>query len=100
MKFQTTIGFGERLPTADCPEGLFLMMAQIVTGVIIEGSLIGIIYTKMSRPSKKAMELKFSRKAVICQRDSKLCLLFRICDPNQLRTIESKVRLYLLEKRV
>lgn len=98
--FQTTIGFGERLPAAECPEAVFLMMLQIVTGVIIEGSLIGIIYMKMTRPARKPMELKFSQKAVICQRDSKLCLMFRICDPNELHTIESKVRLYLLEKRV
>lgn len=76
------------------------MMLQICTGVIIEGSLIGIIYTKMTRPARKPMELKFSRKAVICQRDSKLCLLYRICDPNELHTVESKVRLYLLEQRV
>lgn len=76
------------------------MMAQIVTGVIIEGSLIGIIYMKMTRPAKKPLELKFSRKAVICQRDSKLCLLFRICDPTELHTIESKVRLYLLERKL
>lgn len=76
------------------------MMAQIIAGVLIEGSLIGIIYTKMTRPSRKPMELKFSRKAVICQRDSKLCLLFRICDPSELHTVESKVRLYLLDRKV
>lgn len=98
--FQTTIGFGERLPAAECPESMVLMMIQIITGVIIEGSLIGIIYMKMTRPARKPMELKFSRKAVIYQRDSNLCLLFRICDPNELHTVESKVRLYLLEKRV
>lgn len=90
--YKTTVGFGERYPNEECPEAVFLFVAQIVLGIAIDGTLIGIIYAKLTRPPRKPYDLKFSRKAVICQRDSKLCLIFRICDPNEIHIIDSMVQ--------
>ncbi|XP_031618737.1 ATP-sensitive inward rectifier potassium channel 11-like [Contarinia nasturtii] len=92
FEIQTTIGFGERFPNEECPEAVFLFVAQIVFGIAIDGTLIGIIYAKLTRPSRKPYDLKFSRKAVICQRDSKHCLMFRVCDPNEIHIIDSRVQ--------
>lgn len=69
-----------------------MFMAQIVMGVLIDSAMIGFIYAKLTRPPRKPYDLKFSRKAVICLRDSKLCFMFRICDPNEIHVIDSKVQ--------
>lgn len=76
------------------------MTMQIVVGIAIEGAMVGIVYAKMVRPPKHSSDLKFSKKAVICQRDSKLCLIFRICDSKQNHVIESKVQAYWFEERL
>ncbi|XP_055295130.1 ATP-sensitive inward rectifier potassium channel 8-like [Sitodiplosis mosellana] len=92
FEIQTTVGFGERYPNEECPEGVFLFAMQIVCGIAIDGVLIGIIYAKLSRPPSKPYHSKFSRKAVICQRDSQLCWMFRICDPNGSHIIGSTIQ--------
>lgn len=86
------MGFGERYPNEECPEAVFMMIAQIVVGIGIDGTMIAIIYAKLTRPPRKPSDLKFSRKAVICQRNSKLCLMFRICDPNEIHVVHSRVQ--------
>lgn len=76
------------------------MVAQIVIGVAIEGCLLACVYAKMVRPPRRPLEMKFSKKAVISMRDSKLCLQFRVCDPSDIHVIETKVRAYLIEERL
>lgn len=73
-------------------------MIQIVVGVLLDTSMVGIIYTKLTRSSRKPYIWKFSRKAVVCQRDSKLCLMFRICDPNEAHLVNSQVQACLIGK--
>lgn len=75
-----------------------MFMIQIVTGVMIDTAMVGIIYTKLTRPPRKPHIWKFSHKAVISLRDSKLCLMFRICDPNESHLINSQVHVYLIGK--
>lgn len=96
---KVSIGFGEKYPNEECPEAIFLMVIQIVIGIAIEGAMVGIVYAKMVRPPNKSSDMKFSRKAVVCQRDAKLCLQFRICDSNELHVVDSKVHAYWFEER-
>lgn len=98
--FQTTVGFGNRFPTEECPEGIFMFIVQIIVGVMIDGALIGIIYAKLTRPPRKHFDFKFSSRAVVYQRDSQLCLIFRICDPNEIHAVDSKIHACLLENRM
>ncbi|XP_075152863.1 inwardly rectifying potassium channel 3 [Haematobia irritans] len=99
METQTTIGFGEKYPSEECPETMFLFIMQIVCSIAIEGAMVSIIYAKTARPAKQLTKLKFSNKAVICYRDGKLCLLFRVCDPREQHSIESKIRVYVIIDR-
>ncbi|XP_013115436.1 inward rectifier potassium channel irk-1 [Stomoxys calcitrans] len=99
METQTTIGFGEKYPSDECPETMFLFIMQIVCSIAIEGAMVSIIYAKTARPAKQLTKLKFSNKAVICYRDGKLCLLFRVCDPREQHSIESKIRVYVIVDR-
>ena len=44
---------------------------------MIQACMVGIIFSKLARPKKRASTLMFSRNAVVCQRDGTNCLLFR-----------------------
>ncbi|XP_055918111.1 ATP-sensitive inward rectifier potassium channel 10-like [Eupeodes corollae] len=100
IETQTTVGFGERYPSEECPESLFLFILQIIVSVGIEGAMVSIIYAKTARPIKKLAKMRFSNKAVVCYRDEKLCLIFRICDPRKQQIIGTKIRAYVLKDRV
>ncbi|KAL7741609.1 hypothetical protein ACLKA6_019378 [Drosophila palustris] len=92
---QTTLGGGQ-YASEECPETIFLYFMQMMCGAAIEGSMVSIVYAKTMRPAKQWTKLKFSDKAVICYRDGKLCLLFRVCDPRERQSIDSKIRVYMI----
>lgn len=73
-----------------------MMVAQIILANALQGVLIGIIYVKLIRPPHNQCVRIFSRNAIICQRDTELCLLFRICDPNELHIADSMVQACLI----
>uniref|UniRef100_T1GM41 Inward rectifier potassium channel C-terminal domain-containing protein n=1 Tax=Megaselia scalaris TaxID=36166 RepID=T1GM41_MEGSC len=64
FELQTTIGTGEKYPTDECPEGVFIFILQV------------------------------------CYRNNKLCLMFRVSDPQEQHSIELKVRAYLLIDKI
>ncbi|BFF95349.1 inward rectifier potassium channel irk-1 [Drosophila madeirensis] len=96
VETQTTLGFGEKYASEECPETVFLFIMQMVCAALIEGSMVSLIYAKTARPARQMTKLKFSDKAVICYRDGTLCLLFRVCDPREQQSIESKIRVYMI----
>ncbi|XP_060666147.1 inward rectifier potassium channel irk-1-like [Drosophila nasuta] len=92
---QTTLGGGQ-FASEECPETIFLYIMQMMCGAAIEGSMVSIVYAKTMRPAKQCTKLKFSDKAVISYRDEKLCLLFRVSDPRERQSIDSKIRVYMI----
>ncbi|XP_026475088.1 inward rectifier potassium channel 2-like [Ctenocephalides felis] len=100
IETQVSIGYGLRYPNEECPEAIFLLVMQVVAGIGIQGAMVGIIYAKMIRPSKRLTEVIFSKIAVICQRDGHLCLMFRVCDPRYTHIICSDIKAYLLENKL
>lgn len=99
VESQVSTGYGEKYPTEECPESIFLLIVQLVIGVIIDATMVGIVYVKIIRPPKYA-SYKFGRNAVICQRDGKLCLIFRVADFKQSQSIDSKLRAYIFEEKI
>lgn len=99
VESQVSTGYGEKYPTEECSEAIFLLIVQLVFGVVVDATLIGIVYTKLTRPPKYA-DFKFGKKAVICQRDGILCLVFRVADFKQAHSIDSKIRAYLFEEKI
>ncbi|XP_017033891.1 inward rectifier potassium channel irk-1 [Drosophila kikkawai] len=96
VETQTTLGFGEKYASEECPETVFLFVMQMLSAALIEGIMVSVIYAKTARPARQMTKLKFSDKAVICYRDEQLCLLFRVCDPREQQSIESKIRVYMI----
>lgn len=98
--FKVSIGFGAKYPTDECPEAVFLMIVQVITGIGIQGAMIGVVYAKMTKPSRHISDMNFSKKAVICQRNSKLCLIFRTCDTKYSHVIDTKIVAFWFEERL
>ncbi|CAG9568453.1 unnamed protein product [Danaus chrysippus] len=83
VEAQTTIGFGDRAIDEECPESIFLFIMQLILGTGLSGVLTCVVYAKLTRPEKMTRDgVGFSKKAVICCRDGRLCLMFRVWDLN------------------
>ncbi|XP_021918292.1 ATP-sensitive inward rectifier potassium channel 8-like isoform X3 [Zootermopsis nevadensis] len=97
MENQHTTGFGARMPTEECPEAIFLMCMQGIVGVILQSIMVGLVFLKMVRPKQRTRTLEFSNNAVICRRNGKLCLMFRVGDLRRSHIIEAKMRVLLVQ---
>ncbi|XP_034463253.1 G protein-activated inward rectifier potassium channel 3-like [Hippoglossus hippoglossus] len=99
LESQRTIGYGSRMVTAHCSEGTVLLMVQSILGSIIDALMVGCMFMKISRPQQRAQTLIFSKHCVICERDEKLCMLFRIGDLRQSHMVDAKIRAKLIKSR-
>ncbi|CAG2063200.1 unnamed protein product [Timema podura] len=99
IETQHTIGYGSRSTTEECPEAIFVMCLQSITGVMIQAFMVGIVFAKMSRPKQRTQTLLFSRVAVVCQRDGQLCLMFRVGDMRKSHIIGTTVRAQMIRAR-
>ena len=100
VETQHTIGYGTRQTTERCPEAIFLQSLQSVVGVMIQACMVGTFFAKMSRPKKRAQTLLFTKNAVICKRDGKLCLIFRVGNMRYTSLVEAHIRAVYIGKRV
>ncbi|KAK2576338.1 hypothetical protein KPH14_005697 [Odynerus spinipes] len=100
VETQHTIGYGSKHTTDECPEAIFVMCIQSMTGVILQAFMVGIVFAKLSRPKKRTQTLLFSRNAVICQRDGQPCLMFRVGDMRKSHIIEAHVRAQMIKRKV
>ncbi|KAI2804154.1 Inward rectifier potassium channel [Blomia tropicalis] len=80
IETQHTIGYGSRFTNEECPEAMFVMCLQSIVGVMIQCFMVGFVFAKLSRPQKRSQTLMFSRHAVTCLRDGRLCIMFRVGD--------------------
>ena len=65
FEIQTTIGYGERYPTEECPEGVFLFVIQIIISIGFEGAMVSVVYAKLARPLTHISKLTFSKTACV-----------------------------------
>lgn len=99
IETQTTIGYGARCVTEECPAAVFMVVFQSIMGCIIDAFMIGAIMAKMARPKKRAETLLFSQNAVIAMRDGKMCLMFRVANLRKSHIVEAHVRAQLVKPR-
>ncbi|XP_005994321.1 ATP-sensitive inward rectifier potassium channel 12 [Latimeria chalumnae] len=100
VETQTTIGYGFRCVTEECPVAILTVVIQSIVGCIIDSFMIGTIMAKMARPKKRAQTLLFSHKAVIALRDGKLCLMWRVGNLRKSHIVEAHVRAQLIKPYV
>ncbi|KAL6476315.1 hypothetical protein MHYP_G00148140 [Metynnis hypsauchen] len=99
VETQTTIGYGYRYITEDCPIAVFMVVFQSIVGCIIDAFIIGAVMAKMAKPKKRNETLVFSHYATIAMRDSKLCLMWRVGNLRKSHLVEAHVRAQLLKSR-
>jgi len=80
LETQHTIGYGTRQTTTACPDAIIVMSMQSVLGCLIQAFMVGLVFSKLSRPSSRSKTVIFSQNAVVNVRNKKLCLIFRIGD--------------------
>merc|ERR1719308_638261 len=80
LETQHTIGYGSRQTTTECQDAMFVMSLQSVLGCIIQAFMVGLVFSKLSRPRNRSKTIIFSNQAVITMRNKKLCLIIRIGD--------------------
>lgn len=100
IETQTTIGYGYRCVTEECPLAVFMVVLQSIVGCIIDSFMIGAIMAKMARPKKRAETLLFSHHAVVAMRDGKLCLMWRVGNLRKSHIVEAHVRAQLIKSRI
>ncbi|XP_028678708.1 G protein-activated inward rectifier potassium channel 4 [Erpetoichthys calabaricus] len=99
IETETTIGYGYRVITDKCPEGIILLLVQAILGSIVNAFMVGCMFVKISQPKKRAETLMFSNKAVISLRDGKLCLMFRVGDLRNSHIVEASIRAKLIKSK-
>ncbi|XP_065262805.1 inward rectifier potassium channel 4 [Emys orbicularis] len=97
VETQTTIGYGFRCVTEECPLAIMAVVIQSIVGCVIDSFMIGTIMAKMARPKKRAQTLLFSHHAVISVRDGKLCLMWRVGNLRRSHIVEAHVRAQLIK---
>lgn len=90
-----TIGYGDKFITTKCPEAVIVLQLQSLVGLLIDAFMLGLIFTKLSRPRERSRTVLFSKYAVIAPRDGKLCLMFRVGDIRKSQIVDASVRLQL-----
>lgn len=99
VETQTTIGYGYRYVTEECPIAVFMVVFQSIVGCIIDAFIIGAVMAKMAKPKKRNETLVFSHYATVAMRDGKLCLMWRVGNLRKSHLVEAHVRAQLLKSR-
>ena len=99
VETQTTIGYGYRYVTDECPLAVFMVVFQSIMGCIIDAFVIGAVMAKMAKPKKRNETLVFSQHATVALRDGKLCLMWRVGNLRRSHLVEAHVRAQLLQSR-
>lgn len=98
VETQQTIGYGSRVISPKCFEGILVLQAQSIVGDLIDAFLLGLIFAKISRPRERARTVKFSKYATIALRDNKMCLMFRVGDIRKSQIVEAHIRAQMFRK--
>ncbi|XP_062870391.1 ATP-sensitive inward rectifier potassium channel 15 [Trichomycterus rosablanca] len=80
LESQTTIGYGLRHISEECPLAIFTLVAQLVLTGLAEIFITGAFLAKLARPKKRAETVKFSKLALVCRHKGQLCVMVRVAN--------------------
>lgn len=96
LETQVTIGYGYRFIDENCSLGVLILLLQCLIGLIIDSVMLGLVFTKLTRPRNRRKTIYFSKLAVIrTATDGKRYLEFRIVDVRRSQLVEAHVRAIL-----
>ncbi|KAH0624832.1 hypothetical protein JD844_032673 [Phrynosoma platyrhinos] len=97
LESQTTIGYGFRYITEECPHAIVLLVTQLVVTTLIEIFITGTFLAKIARPKKRAETIKFSHCAVVTKHNDNLCLVIRVANMRKSLLIQCQLTGKLLQ---
>ncbi|XP_038608703.1 ATP-sensitive inward rectifier potassium channel 14 [Tachyglossus aculeatus] len=100
LETQTSIGYGFRSVTEECPAAILAVVLQCIVGCVLDAFIVGAIMAKIAKPKKRNETLVFSEHAVVALRDGRLCLMWRVGNLRKSHLVEAHVRAQLLQPRV
>uniref|UniRef100_A0A3Q2GCD8 Potassium inwardly rectifying channel subfamily J member 10a n=1 Tax=Cyprinodon variegatus TaxID=28743 RepID=A0A3Q2GCD8_CYPVA len=80
LESQTTIGYGFRCITEECPVAIVLLIVQLVITMVMEIFITGTFLAKVARPKKRGETVKFSQHAVVSFHEGRPCLMIRVAN--------------------
>ncbi|XP_032399918.1 ATP-sensitive inward rectifier potassium channel 10 [Etheostoma spectabile] len=80
LESQTTIGYGFRCITEECPAAIILLIFQLVITMVMEIFITGTFLAKVARPKKRGETVKFSQHAVVANHEGRPCLMIRVAN--------------------
>ncbi|XP_029616303.1 ATP-sensitive inward rectifier potassium channel 10 [Salmo trutta] len=80
LESQTTIGYGFRCITEECPAAIILLILQLVITMVLEIFITGTFLAKVARPKKRGETVKFSQHAVVSNHEGRPCLMIRVAN--------------------
>ncbi|KAM9791497.1 ATP-sensitive inward rectifier potassium channel 10-like [Syngnathus typhle] len=80
LESQTTIGYGFRCITEECPLAIVLLIIQLVITTLMEIFITGTFLAKVARPKKRGETVKFSQHAVVSSQEGRPCLMIRVAN--------------------
>ncbi|XP_005172631.1 ATP-sensitive inward rectifier potassium channel 15 [Danio rerio] len=100
LETQTTIGYGFRHVSEECPLAIGALVLQLVLTGLAEIFVTGAFLAKLARPKKRAGTIKFSRCAVVCRRGGRWCLMVRVANMRSSLLIQCQLSGKLLAPHV
>ncbi|XP_023822036.1 ATP-sensitive inward rectifier potassium channel 10-like [Oryzias latipes] len=80
LESQTTIGYGFRCITEECPVAIVLLITQLVITMVMEIFITGTFLAKVARPKKRGETVKFSQHAVVSSHEGQPCVMIRVAN--------------------
>ncbi|XP_055877590.1 inward rectifier potassium channel 2-like [Biomphalaria glabrata] len=80
IETMTTIGYGKRYQTEECPEMYILVMLQSIIGAGLQFALASLVVSKTRRAKRRCETIMFSNQVCLYEQDAQLHLSVRIGD--------------------
>uniref|UniRef100_W5LFJ4 Potassium inwardly rectifying channel subfamily J member 10 n=1 Tax=Astyanax mexicanus TaxID=7994 RepID=W5LFJ4_ASTMX len=80
LETQTTIGYGFRCITEECPSAIVLLIIQLLITTAMEIFITGTFLAKVARPKKRGETVRFCQHAVVANHDGRPCLMIRVAN--------------------
>ena len=92
METQTTIGYGTRYVTEECPTAILLVVIQSILGSFITSAITGVIFFKFQAPKKRAHTVLFSKVACVFDDGDKYFIEVQILNMQRSQVIDPNVK--------
>ncbi|XP_013193688.1 ATP-sensitive inward rectifier potassium channel 12 [Amyelois transitella] len=96
VEVHTTVAYGERAITLECPDAILAMCLQCIFSSIFQSFMVGILFAKLTRPKARTQTILFSKNAIVSLRNEKLCMIFRVGDMRKSRILNIKASMFIL----